>query len=111
MPQFMNVNNGDMSFHQSQLPRLLYIGDVPVTDTFAGAALMYRLLAFYPADKLAIVCSVAPGMRTLPGVRYYHWGARFPRLLQTRFSNLYCLWHLWHHTRIPRLIMKVADSF
>jgi hypothetical protein len=111
MSQFINVNHGDMSLHLSRLPRLLYIGDVPVTNTFAGAALLYRLLAFYPADKLAIVCPVTPGMKTLPGVRYYHWGARFPRLLQTRFSNLYCLWHLWRHTRIPPLIMKVADSF
>ena len=108
---FTNINHQDTSLHLGQLPRLLYIGDVPITNTFAGAALLYRLLAFYPADKLVIICSVTPGMKTLPGVRYYHWGARFPRLLQTRFSSLYCLWHFWRHNQIPSLITKVADSF
>jgi hypothetical protein len=109
MSQFTNVNHQDTPLHQ--LPRLLYIGDVPITNTFAGAALLYRLLAFYPSDKLVIICSVTPGMKTLPGVKYYHWGARFPRLLQTRFASVYCLWHFWRHKQIPSLITKVADSF
>jgi hypothetical protein len=108
---FASINHQNTSLRLSGLPRLLYVGDVPVTNTFAGAALLYRLLAFYPADKLVIICAVTPGMKTLPGVRYYHWGARFPRLLQTRFSSLYCLWHLWRHKQMPSLITKVADTF
>ena len=108
---FTNLNYRDTSLHLGQLPRLLYIGDVPVTNTFAGGALLYRLLTFYPADKLVIICSVTPGMKTLPGVKYYHWGARFPRLLHTRFSSLYCLWHFWRHNQILPLLTKVADLF
>lgn len=37
------------------LPRLLYVGDVPVTSTIGGAALLHRLLETYPADRLRIV--------------------------------------------------------
>jgi hypothetical protein len=37
------------------LPRLLYIGDVPVTGTIGGAALLHRVLQGYPADRLMIV--------------------------------------------------------
>jgi hypothetical protein len=111
MSQFIDINHQDTSPDLNQLPRLLYIGDVPITNTFAGAALLYRLLTFYPADKLAIICSITPGMKTLPGVRYHHWGARFPRLLQTRFSSMYCLWHFWRQRQIPSLITKVANSF
>lgn len=39
----------------SQLPRLLYISDVSVDSTSCGAALIYRLLENYPADRLLIV--------------------------------------------------------
>jgi glycosyltransferase involved in cell wall biosynthesis len=37
------------------LPRLLYIGDVPVTRTVAGPLQLYRLLQNYPNERLAIV--------------------------------------------------------
>ena len=50
------------------LPRLLYIGDVAVADTMGGPALLYRLLQFYPAHKLTVVCALEPGMPVLPGV-------------------------------------------
>jgi hypothetical protein len=106
-----DIHSQDPSPPSDELPRLLYIGDVPVTNTFAGAALLYRLLAFYPPGKLMVICSVTPAMRTLPGVEYHHWGAAFPRLLQTRFSDIYCLWHFWRHGQIPRVITRVADAF
>ena len=77
------------------LPRLLYVGDVSVADTMAGEALLFRLLQFYPAGKLALICGTRPGMPVLPGVRYHHWGPAFPRLLHSRVSEEYVLWRAW----------------
>ena len=37
------------------LPRLCYIGDVPVEASYHGSALLYRLLQEYPAQNLVIV--------------------------------------------------------
>ena len=39
----------------STLPRLLYIGDVPVEASYHGSALLYRLLQTYPPDRLRII--------------------------------------------------------
>ncbi len=62
----------------------LYIGDVAVADTFAGEALLFRLLRPYPPGQLAIVCEVRRGMPTLPDVAYHEWSPLVPRLLHSR---------------------------
>jgi len=57
----------------SSLPRLLYVGDVPVESSYHGSALIYRLLQIYPADNLMIVeagLSESKSARRLSGVRY-----------------------------------------
>jgi hypothetical protein len=93
------------------LPRLLYIGDVAVADTLAGEALLFRLLQFYPADRLAVVCNVRPGMPSLPAVAYHHWGPAFPGLLHTRFADEYVLWHTWRYYQVPSAIRSLAARF
>jgi len=93
------------------LPRLLYIGDVAVADTMAGEALLYRLLQFYPPEKLAIVCSVRPDMPRLAGPAYHHWGAVFPRLLHSRVAEEYVLWRAWRYYEIPAQIARIATMF
>lgn len=93
------------------LPRLLYIGDVSVADTMAGEALLYRLLQFYPPDKLALVCGVRPDMPKLPGVAYHHWGARWQRLLRSRVAEEYVLWRAWRYYEVPPYISHVATMF
>src|SRR5947208_2445018 len=40
---------------QSELPRLLYLADVPVEASYHGSALVFRLLNAYPANRLCIV--------------------------------------------------------
>lgn len=94
-----------------ELPRLLYVGDVPVTDSAAGAALLFRLLRSYPAERLCLVGPIIPGMNRLPGVAYHHFGARFQRLLRTRLSGLYCTWITWRYHRLPRSVRRVAERF
>lgn len=50
-------------------PRLLYWSDVPVSPTSAGAALIYRLLEAWPADKLMVFTPTASTDCPLEGVR------------------------------------------
>ena len=93
------------------LPRLLYIGDVSVADTMAGEALLYRLLQFYPPEKLALICGVRPDAPKLPGVAYHHWGPAFPRLLYSRVAEEYILWRAWRYYEIPAHIAHIATMF
>jgi hypothetical protein len=39
----------------SNLPRLLYIGDIPIEDSVASSTLLFRLFQDYPANSLCIV--------------------------------------------------------
>ena len=93
------------------LPRLLYIGDVAVADTFAGEALLFRLLRHYPPAKIAIVCGVRRGMPALPDVAYHDWSPLVPRLLHSRFSESYCLWRAWRYCEVPWPIAQIATQF
>jgi hypothetical protein len=74
-----------------QLPRLLYVGDVPVESSYHGSALLYRLLQDYPPDRLLII--ETENLRSLPGrrlqdVNYLEVPAGNTRWLKTRFSRL-----------------------
>jgi glycosyltransferase involved in cell wall biosynthesis len=93
------------------LPRLLYIGDVPVENTFAGAIYLYRLLRNYPADKLLVYAPVDGMVQPLPGVRYVAADARWPRLLHTRFASLYCAWITWRLNSVPRRALDLVSEF
>lgn len=71
------------------LPRLLYVGDVPVEASYHGSALLYRLLSSIPADDLRVVEFVKESQlkRRLPGVEYTNIGRRWLRALNTRFHR------------------------
>ena len=74
------------------LPRLLYLGDVPVESSLYGAALLYRLLGQYPAGDLVILeanpWKSNPPQR-LPSVSYRSFPLGNARLLNSRFHRLY----------------------
>lgn len=73
------------------LPRLLYVGDVPVESTVAGAALMYRLLQKYPSD-LRIVegnTTISKPESRLANVVYETLYVGSKRLLHSRFVSGY----------------------
>lgn len=79
------------------LPRLLYLGDVPVEASYHGSALLYRLLQRYPADRLQIIEGnlFPPGTdRRLPGVRHQTLHLGWRRLLNSRFHQAYSRWLL-----------------
>ena len=89
------------------LPRLLYLGDVPVEASYHGSALLYRLLQRYPADHLLIVEGnlFRPGTdRRLPGVRHHTMQIGWRRLLNSRLHGAYSRWLL---TRAPSRVPQV----
>jgi glycosyltransferase involved in cell wall biosynthesis len=71
------------------LPRLCYIGEVPVECSYHGSALLWRLLESYPPKDLLIVEGIHRSSveRRLPGVRYIHPPTPgIGRMLRTRYS-------------------------
>lgn len=77
------------------LPRLLYVGDVPVEASYHGSALLHRLLHSYPADRLRVVegnFNVSLPSRRLRNVQYQvlHVGSR--RLKNSRVHAWYSTW-------------------
>jgi hypothetical protein len=93
------------------LPRLLYIGDVPVSSTYGGATLLFRLLQNYPADRL-VVCAPVAGMESpLAGVRYVAFDARWPGLFRTRLSTAYCAWISWRLSSVPNWSRELVREF
>jgi glycosyltransferase involved in cell wall biosynthesis len=86
--------NSSASFATSELPRLAYVGDVPVERSTHGAGLLYRLLEDYPSEKLLIVEGGPAGSqprRRLPGVAYRQF-ALWPKRGRTRFTRLAATW-------------------
>ncbi|MBC6419411.1 MAG: hypothetical protein GDA44_11865, partial [Prochloron sp. SP5CPC1] len=97
------------------LPRLLYIGDVPVQSTVAGAALLYRLLQKYPPSHLRIVegnlsSSYNPNHR-LPYVSYDTIFVGVKRLLNTRFTSAYRSYLFLRGSSIPRKLVQIFEQF
>lgn len=75
-----------------ELPRLLYLGDVPVEASYHGSALLYRLLQTYPTEMLNVVeggISSSEPKRRLSKVAYHALPLLFARLLSTRFAPFY----------------------
>ncbi len=96
------------------LPRLLYIGDVPVQSTVGGAAL-YRLLRKYPPSQLRIVegnlvASYNPHHR-LPHVSYETIFVGVKRLLHTRFTSAYTSYLFLRGSSIPRKLVQIFEQF
>lgn len=73
-----------------QLPKLLYLGDVPVESSYHGSALLYRLLQNYPPERLLIVegnLRNSLAERRLAGVSYRSVKVGWARPLYTRFNR------------------------
>jgi glycosyltransferase involved in cell wall biosynthesis len=92
------------------LPKLLYIGDVPVDATLGGAALTYRLLENYPSRRLHIVegdlWRSKPESR-LDGVVYDRFSSGPTRLLTSRFMHPYASFRQFD----PEAILTVVHGY
>jgi hypothetical protein len=76
------------------LPRLAYIGEVPVECTLHSSGLLYRLLQDYPAGKLLIVetwPAISHPPQRLPGVAYRQF-ALWPKRGRSRLRRLAATW-------------------
>jgi len=87
---------GQVSTGWRQLPRLVYISDVPLESHMHGSLLMYRLLQRYPAERLRVleVLAVSNRSRRLADVSYSSVGTLVGRARSTRFSafvDTFCL--------------------
>ena len=74
----------------SALPKLAYMGEVPVECSYHGSALLWRLLENYPPKDLLIVEGIhrSAVQRRLPGVRYIHPPTPgIGRMLRTRYAS------------------------
>jgi hypothetical protein len=92
MSAYLSPAAASADSQKADLPRLLYIGDVRVQSTASGSALLYRLLADYPADRLRVMESnlqPAAAQARIPGVRYDDFFLAFTRILLTRFEGAY----------------------
>lgn len=73
------------------LPRILYISNVPVENSLHGSSLLYRLLSRYPPERLRIIeTGPHPSLveRRLAEVDYRFIRHPFERLRRTRFGRL-----------------------
>ncbi len=95
------------------VPRLLYIGDVPVEHTVAGSTLLFRNLQTYPAEKLWIceLAEVSKPERRLPGVNYVHLPLGARRLAHTRFAGISSIWRQATTRLMVGKIIRRAEHF
>lgn len=96
-------DDAELSRETNRLPRLVYIGDVPIEESVAGSLVLYRLFQSYAAGRLTIVELGAPSHpeRSLREVPYVRLRISFERLTRTRFRKLVLPFHYmialsWH---------------
>lgn len=99
----------------SGLPRLAFVSDVPVQNTYHGSALIYRLLADYEKENLLIVESNLstsdPALR-IPQISYQSVSVGNKRLLNTRYHHHYRAALTLRHALLPlRRLDVILDDF
>lgn len=95
------------------LPRLLYVGDVPVESSYHGSALLHRLLSDYPPRRLTIIETAAPSApsRRLPNVNYLSQPLANQRWLNTRFHPQAVAWFSRAATRRGPEISALVNAY
>ena len=95
------------------LPRLLYVGDVPVEASYHGSALLHRLLSDYPPDRLTVIETATPSApsRRLKDVDYLSHPLANQRWLNTRFHPQAVAWFSRAATRRGLQISACLNGF
>jgi len=95
------------------LPRLLYVGDVPVESSYHGSALLHRLLSDYPPEQLTIIETAmrSETSRRLPYVNYLSYPIGKARWLNTRFHPYAMVWFTQSGKRLAPKISQSLNGF
>ncbi|TWU55219.1 glycosyltransferase [Rubripirellula reticaptiva] len=95
------------------LPKLLYVGDVPVECSYHGSALLYRLLEDYPADRLHVIeCGIqSEDRRRLVHGSYAYIPYPLQRLRTTRFTTYYLsVLAVYAQYRLKSVVLKTMQN-
>ncbi len=97
---------------QGPLPRLIYIAEVPVERTVAGALLLYRLLQHYPKEKLQVWQTTAGDEKLrLHGVEYFMPKFPLARLRHSRFAGWHTRFVHFSAFLLARALWRRAEAF
>jgi hypothetical protein len=104
-----------MPFEESRpLPRLIYIGDVPVESSYHGSALLFRLLQNYPPERLMIVEAGGESSlmeRRLDSVQYEFVRPKCYRFFRTRLNRLVSSYLSLCASKIEHRIEVLTQTF
>jgi hypothetical protein len=103
----------------SVLPRLIYIADLEVFPSYAGALQIYRLLEPYPREHLLLVYPGANDRQGLSGARHLEppvaWWARYAERRGGKHLLLLMNWLTWAwwktRGRPPGWLLEAATAF
>jgi glycosyltransferase involved in cell wall biosynthesis len=93
------------------LPKLLYVGDVPVESSYHGSLSLFRLLEDYSCDDLTILETARPSepARRLAGVNYISVPLN-SRWLNTRFHSIVMAWSSFRASKSKLAIERMISS-
>jgi glycosyltransferase involved in cell wall biosynthesis len=99
----------------AELPRLLYVAEVPVEASFHGSALIHRLLSGFPANKLCVVetgLEESQPSRRLQGPVYHYLTPELTRLQNRHLSALRFNAVMFRAAATPRRrLLEIARQF
>ena len=98
---------------EQQYPKILYLSDVPVELSFAGATQLHRLLEHYPKDRLLIIqgMELNPKER-LKGVPYHiRISKLINRLRSTRFARWIIPVQVLRESMLTRKQLRIIRDF
>lgn len=98
---------------KKELPKILYLADVPVELSSAGATLLYRLLQHYPKEKLLIIqgAPLDGNQPRIPGVQYHVIKSKLERLRYTRFAKYTKGLFLADQLLLSSKVKKIIQSY
>ena len=103
-----------MNTENTPLPRLAYVGEVPVRNISAGPALLYRLLETYPQDRLLLLESDHNRRNLaveLPNVCTVPFHLLSQRWARTRFAQYVGAWIYLNAGRRGRGLASTLRAF
>ena len=109
----VNPEQSCQSCPTTDLPGLVYVGDVPVEASYHGSALLHRLLSDYPSGRLTIIETATESQteRRLPNTNYISRPIGKQRWLNTRFHPYVATWFTHAAKSIGRQISQSLNGF